>query len=540
MTPEPLPALVALLPVIYFSHFAHELGHALMAWGCGFRVGSFGLGLARPFWVKTWWGAQVFLCRSRPFQGITFFVFPRIFPARLRLAGVLAGGVFFNALVAVAALGLLEFCPWGKSGWMVAVCYNGLIAIVNLLPFRFRIGSLLWQSDGALMIQVLRRGYLTWSAPHLIQQTTDLRHLWQSIRDFSTLSMHLYQSANAWSDLGEFEQAEQLCKEAESLPLEHSRFSRAYGALLRGIIASNRGKFEESGQALAEAQQGFQLLNDEAGLFLVEVERAGRLFHQGNAAEARTLLGSLLSHPGLATHRVLHNTLAEARLCVCSPTTPTTEVEELREEYEILSGKQPSMSRDLRVYSALARLYARQENWERAEWAYQRALKAAIGLDQEFTTAPARERFRLAQAGLLTEARTCLLQRGKSEEAGRLDSLFPSWEEAQRRATEAQEKRTRRALRLGMVIVVINLVCVLVLLTASPLKEIGPLRGSLVAALGIYCCLGGLYGAFYGIIGRKIAACRRSKGTVILLLALLPWLSWSVAALLVRWAPTPL
>ncbi|MBV9124746.1 MAG: site-2 protease family protein [Planctomycetes bacterium] len=64
--------LVVFLPVFYLSVFAHELGHALVGRWKGLRITSFGLGTAHPFWVGDWRGTRVFLCRTRPFQGMTF------------------------------------------------------------------------------------------------------------------------------------------------------------------------------------------------------------------------------------------------------------------------------------------------------------------------------------------------------------------------------------------------------------------------------------------------------------------------------------
>ena len=59
---NPLIALCALLPILYVSAFAHELGHAVMAHAIGFAVTSFGLGVGRPFAALFAWScADLFL-----------------------------------------------------------------------------------------------------------------------------------------------------------------------------------------------------------------------------------------------------------------------------------------------------------------------------------------------------------------------------------------------------------------------------------------------------------------------------------------------
>jgi hypothetical protein len=49
---EMLAGLLAVVPAVYLGSLVHEPGHALFGrWG-GFRVTSFGMGTARPFWVR--------------------------------------------------------------------------------------------------------------------------------------------------------------------------------------------------------------------------------------------------------------------------------------------------------------------------------------------------------------------------------------------------------------------------------------------------------------------------------------------------------
>ena len=68
-----LPILfLSWLPILYFSIFAHEFGHAAMGYSVGLTVNSFGVGIGRPWSVVGWARTRIFFCRTHLFQGITF------------------------------------------------------------------------------------------------------------------------------------------------------------------------------------------------------------------------------------------------------------------------------------------------------------------------------------------------------------------------------------------------------------------------------------------------------------------------------------
>jgi hypothetical protein len=111
--------LLALFPVLWVSAFVHELGHALLGRLSGYRVTSFGLGVARPILVCNCRGTRLYLCLRRPLQGITFFLVPQVFPPRRAAAAALAGGIVGNVLLALVGLALWHLLPWGGTVWLL-------------------------------------------------------------------------------------------------------------------------------------------------------------------------------------------------------------------------------------------------------------------------------------------------------------------------------------------------------------------------------------------------------------------------------------
>ena len=97
----PTVVLLSLLPIFYLSIFAHELGHAVIGHAVGLTVSSFGIGLGRPWLVVSRGRTRIFFCRTHPFQGITFCLFPHMFPLRRMMVPFLAGGIIANSLLAV-------------------------------------------------------------------------------------------------------------------------------------------------------------------------------------------------------------------------------------------------------------------------------------------------------------------------------------------------------------------------------------------------------------------------------------------------------
>src|SRR4051812_10720270 len=166
--PHFLTMVLAFLPVLYASCFVHELGHAVAGKSTGWVVTSFGMGHRRPFCVIPIAGTRVFFCLERPRVGITFAFPARLYPSRGQTIAYLAGGVVANGGLATLALALALWLPQGLSLWLAVAFLNAVLAVSNMVPFHVKAGAMVLQSDGALILQVLRFGALVVPPPRTI------------------------------------------------------------------------------------------------------------------------------------------------------------------------------------------------------------------------------------------------------------------------------------------------------------------------------------------------------------------------------------
>src|SRR5580692_8388895 len=90
--------LLLILPVSYVSVFFHELGHVVCGRLSGAVPLSFGLGMGRVFFVCSVGGVRFYVGARRPFQGITFLLYPQLVPEGWRRACTLSGGILANSL----------------------------------------------------------------------------------------------------------------------------------------------------------------------------------------------------------------------------------------------------------------------------------------------------------------------------------------------------------------------------------------------------------------------------------------------------------
>src|SRR5438270_4422363 len=146
LMPDLLLLAILVYPILVASVFVHELGHAILARLVGFAVHSFGVGLARPFWVFSLRGTRVFFGLRHITKGLTFSQPSQVLPPRWRLASYYAGGSLANLLCALAAVGLLILARHHRACVLVAgftvfwnVCvFLGIFMPIcaNLGPFR--------------------------------------------------------------------------------------------------------------------------------------------------------------------------------------------------------------------------------------------------------------------------------------------------------------------------------------------------------------------------------------------------------------------
>jgi hypothetical protein len=556
--------LLALYPILYVSGFVHELGHALLGGWNGFTVTSFGLGTGRPFWVGRWRGSLVYLGLRRPLQGLTFWLTLRADPTRRQQVALLAGGVLANFALAAAAFLLWRLLPWGGTVWAWAAVLNLAGGVVNLVPFHTQIGTLRLRTDGGMIWQVLRGGALPPSAPERLQVAAALGPLLWVIGDHLGLYFRLLNAAVAWVELGDAGRAEALCAEAEALPLEPTPLTRGGAALVRAAVFRRTGRPDKCARALDSAEAAFREQGDKARLFLVSCARA-ELAAECRPAEGAPALDTLAGQELAAANPVLRMALLESRICARAALPGGEGVEELRAEYERGRPRVPSLTRDLCVYRALGRSYARRQDWACAEAAYREALAALRKLQAQLTDKADRECFARCQGGLLDEAGACLRQVGKPEEAEKLAAFFAAPDAHPPTPAEIRRTRSRRYHRLGWALTAVNLLVVValtVLVRVLELRAKGPavvpgpagqvlvlkhpgtlgefliglplfVEGRLGQAWGIFLFTLGLSVLAVSLVsglafafGRVLAALRQRGGQLVFFLALLPWLGW--------------
>ena len=522
---DPLTAALAFLPVYFASIFAHELGHAVAGWLVGYVVTSFGLGTSRPLFVAAPRGVRVYFCRVRPSQGITFAFMPQIYPSRARMAWFAAGGIVANGLLAAVALGLLYGLPGGGSVWLTVAAVNGLLAAISLLPFRFRVGKATLRTDGALILQALRTGLVAQPPPDMIQTARYLRDLWLSVGDTLILRVYLIAAAQAWIELGDIERADDLCREADSLPGASPPDVRSLGGIVRSQIALGAGRPDEADAALDAAEAYYRAAGHRVGLFLIALCRASVRVGRGDPAGAARDLDALVTDPTAAGHPALALSLLTTRLSAAVAASDLDAVGRTRAEYEAVRVPRHSAARDLQVYRSLARFDDGRGERAGAAAAYRRAIGAVSQLAGLWVDAEDRARFLETQSRLFAEACDCLRALGMADEADRLaESLTGSAPETPARWDDLKCRRWGYRLMLA------NFTCAA---GASGLAAVVD-RASripfvlLAVLLSVALMAGAFYLVFDQTLGRLAPALRKGGGMAVLLLACLPWL---VAAL---------
>jgi WD40 repeat protein len=544
-----LIGLAALFPVIWVSSFLHELGHAVLGKWAGFRVTSFGMGVARPLWVGSWGRTRVYVCRSRPLQGITFSFLPQMVPSRGQLVASLAGGVVAQAVLLVVAGLLWWFVPWGQPVWVVTAVYNLLGVVMNLVPMTVKVGQFTLQSDGAQILRVLRTGGLGASGLAGIRTVRALRPLWAGVGDVLGLYVHLVGAGNTWLALGDAEEAGRLSAEAEALPLTDEPEARCLGLLLRSCLARVGGRLDEADRLLDEADALYAGRDHALGRWLVRGERAEVLLARGEARRALAEFEAMATDPAIAVRPAMASALLTPRLCAVLALEGAAGVERLADEYRATRKKHPSASGDVRLFVSLARWHAAREQWAEAGKAYRQVLTVAAKLHRALTDPPDRDRFLANAADLRKEARECFVRQGAEEEkaATEVDAFFTPAKEAEQRDTRKAEASRRRWLWAGRILIVLDAAAAVAVAARyasweDALEELragGKFSEVFIAATGygvtwpplvitllLACAVALVVGAVLGVAGRFVPKLRQAGGKLFVWLAFMPWLGW--------------
>jgi hypothetical protein len=534
--PNPLFVVALALPITYLSVFVHELGHVLVARAVGLLVNSFGLGTGRPFFTRSVRDIRFFLCRSRPLQGLTFCFIPDLSPPRRKIIPFFAAGLLANGLLAVVAFILSKSVPWGKPLWEIVALVNGLFAITNVIPFERRVGNTILRSDGRLMLLALRRRPVTMPATALIEFVKALRGFWESIGDKRTLRGNVAASAAAWADLGDSERATVAFAEAQALPTIESRAYTARESLVHAAVVAAAGKTDDAWSALDQAEEVYRAKDDELGLLHVAVARAKLQILRGDITGALAQLDKLKGNPLVRHHSPLQIESVLARLSAAIAASDSKSATENLAQYHAARRQQPSPSRDLRVYRALARYFTEKEDWRNAAPAFRAAAVAIDEIASAWTDPADRARFLERESAFLTEARDRLRALGKPLDAERFIEPLLTVEAFERKLADVPRQRNRRRFRKGLWLMLANVCCsVAFVLTMGALGVyLGPGRrppiGFLLVAFGFALCtiLAATYLVFHVLVGRLIPVLRGRGGSVVLALSCLPWFMFLV------------
>jgi hypothetical protein len=214
-------------------------------------------------------------------------------------------------------------------------------------------------------------------------------------------------------------------------------------------------------------------------------------------------------------------------------------LEKLRQEYDQLRRRQPSPTRDLRVFRALTRYHLRRLEMKKAAAACEVALAAALQVYESIGAVADQARFQQCQADLLIEAGLVFKLVGRPDLAEKAQSLFPPPGTIQRRQRERRWQRNRRFLHRGfgmaLVQLFLGLAGLLVLLQFLAAKQhlvslrfdtawlVASIMLTLGSAIAVVTAL------VLGVLGRFVPSLRHKGGAAVFFLAILPWL-WLLGA----------
>jgi hypothetical protein len=460
MSPQ-VVALISFVPVLLVSVFLHELGHVVFARLAGAVPTSFGIQTGRVVFVCPLWGTRFFL-GTRGFPGgVTFCLFPQLLPGRGCKVLTFAGGMIANALVgglAVAVLTLSSQQPLSPL-WIVVAGVNAFLVAGSAVPHSGRIGPLVLLSDGALILHALLGR--TARAPASALRTIDsLAALLRQVGDLRSLRAFLVQAADIWCDLGDPGHGRELLDAARALSVEPLAPYRTHELLVLASIESSEGNWERGEGLCHQAIDEFGLQHHEIGLFLAEMVLCGIATRRGDAEQLSAAYGRLARSP-VVFELIKADASLSSRLLAFKEGQGTQVV---LAEYEAVPANMRTHLTDLQAYRSAARSLRRSGLHEQAAAAYFSALSAVTALDATFQGTD-RERFRLAQAPLLEEARASFSQVGLEDAACRVVRLFVTSDELEKKKAAEQKLANQRwygrLLRYGLALTLFNLVAVI-------------------------------------------------------------------------------
>jgi hypothetical protein len=510
------------------SVFAHEVGHAVFGRAAGFAINSFGIGLGRPWIVGGIGPTRIYVCHRRPFLGVTFSVYPRLYPPAARMALLLVGGLTVNlSLFLLAVLLWWLLWPRGPAIWLAMAWANGYLLLTSAWPRGFAIGGGTLRSDGMLIGQVLRDRVIDMPAPRVLQLLSTLRDHWAAVGDRLTLRSYLSAGAFARIELDDREGAEQLLIEASGMGDGALPVQRGREELVRFRLALSAAENDRAVEAINAMEDAFRSIGDDGGLLVVAAERLRMRIEERDARGALPELDKLLAHPVARAIPLVREYLLELKLKACAELDDAGCAREVVTAYEARERPRRSPTRDLRVYKAIAGLYARRHDWASAEPAYRKGVEAVVSVLEFWPVAEEQRRFAERQSHFLDEVRECFRALDKPGEAEMLVAPVVAPEERQKKAADAKVARDRRLFRSALRLLLFDFIAAGALLWAYPGP--GAPESAAIATLifvDLFCiALAATFLLFYGTVGWFFPRVRKRSGANLLSLGLIPWLS---------------
>ena len=171
---------------------------------------------------------------------------------------------------------------------------------------------------------------------------------------------NLTAAAGSWADLGDPDRATALFAESQALPRIESRAYVAREALVRATIDTEACRLDEASTALDEAEAIYRQEADELGPLHVALVRARVLILQGEISSALINLDKIAASPLVRPHTPLRIESVVARLSAALAVSDLNAAKESFAQYQAARLEQPSASRDLRVYRAVAQFFAQR------------------------------------------------------------------------------------------------------------------------------------------------------------------------------------
>lgn len=511
--------LLLLPPILLGSTFLHELGHAACALASGFDVTAVGIGMSdRPWFVRVG-GVRVFFGLRNPLGGLTFMVHRRLRGTRAQGVAAMIGGVLAN----LAAAALFASLVWARvvehPFFFLAACMNGMLVVVALWPATGKIGGALLLSDGAMVLHVLRFGWMRNDLLMGIRMSQALDRFWSTLDDRLMRSICHANAAMGWFDLGDQERAWQSLDRAVEFSDGIAPVYQAVIAEVRGTIIGRQDPVEGE-KLLAEAEATFRRLGLDHPLCDVALVRADVLLGRGESAAALLALTHLASNatynPPATPNGPLLARLARASCRAEEGPDP----EPLLARYEALPRALRAPLDELPLYAAMARRRRQQGNLVGAADGYVKALAAADQIDASLGWLPeARLAFRGRVAELLAEASEALRAVSRPDEAARWVERLASTESIASTANVPEVVPLRYPIGVFAFNVLVILVALIALIGAPDAKllQLLPMILGFFTGFGAFCLVV-LRGA------REASRARRSwAGLLALIIGLIPW-----------------